>query len=237
MAGQWIQEFHHSPSGTISYVVSDSRTHQAIVIDPVADYCIESGEIRFDSADALLEYIAENHLQVSAIFETHIHADHLSGSFYLSKKLKVPINIAEGVKTVYACWKDELALRDLYQFEHFLLDQERFDFGDSQLEVIATPCHSASDLTFKIGEAIFIGDALIPENDHEVWAEQNSVDHLLHALYTHIQTNGVDVYLGHEEQCHGEDRELIDERCGHAVNQEMLTSALTYNLTAQLPAS
>lgn len=60
MVGQWIQEFHHSPSGTISYVVSDSRTHQAIIIDPVADCCIESGEIRFDSADTLLEYIAVN---------------------------------------------------------------------------------------------------------------------------------------------------------------------------------
>ncbi|EGQ9937100.1 MBL fold metallo-hydrolase [Vibrio vulnificus] len=235
MAGQIIQEFHHVASGTISYVVSDVGTKQAIIIDPVADYCLESGRISFETADKLLQYVRENHLHVVAIFETHIHADHLTGSFYLSELLQAPINVAEGAKKVYACWKDELALKELYEFEHFLMDQEHLEFGESDLEVINTPCHSASDVTFKIGEAIFIGDALIPESDCQLWEEKTNVDHLLHSLYSHIQTNGVEVYLGHEEECHGEDRELIDERCGHAVSEELVASAISYNLTARLP--
>ncbi|EPN8459903.1 hypothetical protein ACT31I_000601 [Vibrio cidicii] len=74
MVGQWIQEFHHSPSGTISYVVSDGRTHQAIIIDPVADCCIESGEIRFDSADTLLEYIAVNQEMLTSVLTYNLTA-------------------------------------------------------------------------------------------------------------------------------------------------------------------
>ena len=44
-------------------------------------------------------------------------------------------------------------------FRNFLMENEHLDFGHSHLEVIETPGHMASDLTFKIGDAIFVGDS------------------------------------------------------------------------------
>ncbi|MFM2587650.1 MBL fold metallo-hydrolase [Vibrio sp. TBV020] len=160
MASQNIQHFFHSSSGTISYVVADCDTNEAIIIDPVADYDPESDEISYQSADEIISHIEANQLHIVAILETHIHADHLSGSFYLSKSLNAPIYISEGVKEVYAQWKGDLCLSELYQFEHFLLENEEMDFGNSHLEVMSTPGHTPSDLTFKIGDALFVGDSL-----------------------------------------------------------------------------
>jgi glyoxylase-like metal-dependent hydrolase (beta-lactamase superfamily II) len=160
MTSQQVQHFFHPHSGTISYVVADSDTNEAIIIDPVADYDVENDKVSYESAQEIIDHVEQSKLHIVAILETHIHADHLSGSFYLSKQLDAPIYVSEGVKEVYSSWKDELCLSELYHFEHFLLEDEQFDFGHSHLEVISTPGHTPSDLTFKIGDALFVGDSL-----------------------------------------------------------------------------
>lgn len=136
--------------------MADSDTNESIIIDSVADYDEDHGE----AAQNIVEYIEQHHLHVTAILETHIHADHLSGCFHLSKVFKAPIYISDHVKEVYASWKDEFYLSELYHFEHFLMEDEHLDFGHSHLEVIETPRDTASDLTFIIGDAIFVGDSL-----------------------------------------------------------------------------
>ena len=88
MTSQVIQHFFHSDSGSISYVVADSDTNESIIIDPVADYDEDHGKISFESAQSIVEYVEQHHLHVTAILETHIHADHLSGCFHLSKVFK-----------------------------------------------------------------------------------------------------------------------------------------------------
>ncbi|GLT16905.1 hypothetical protein GCM10007938_06820 [Vibrio zhanjiangensis] len=160
MNNQKIQHFFHPPSGTISYVVSDSTTRDAIIIDPVADYDEEHGKISFESAQSIIEYVEQHHFHITAILETHIHADHLSGCFHLNKVFQAPIYISDRVREIYENWKDELGLSELYPFDSFLMEGECLTFGHSRLEVIETPGHTPSDLTFKIGDAIFVGDSL-----------------------------------------------------------------------------
>ncbi|WP_070969002.1 MBL fold metallo-hydrolase [Vibrio sonorensis] len=253
MASQDIQHFFHPQSGTISYVVSDKATREAIIIDPVADYDVDSGKIAFDSVQEILNYIEEHQLHVSAIMETHIHSDHLTGSFYLSEKLGAPINVAEGVKEVYSQWKDDLLLKDLYEFEHLLLDQEHLEFGDSDLEVLHTPGHSECDMTFKIGNAMFVGDALF----HKESVEKHSGvagEHLYQALTKlYNMEESTHVYLGHECSTGGE-KKLHGANClkegvkpeaepppavclpeQQRHDKQILKSAISYNLTAKLP--
>lgn len=59
----------------------------AVIIDPVLDYQPESGKITTLNADLLLEKVKELKCNVKRILETHCHADHLTASAYLKRKL------------------------------------------------------------------------------------------------------------------------------------------------------
>ncbi|MGD8110983.1 MBL fold metallo-hydrolase [Vibrio sp. TRT 17S01] len=264
MATQDIHHFFHPESGTISYVVSDTSTGEAIIIDPVANYDPHSGKVTFESANEIIGYIEENQLHVTAIMETHVHADHLTGAFYLSEKLSAPINVAEGVKDVYSEWKDELLLKELYEFEHFLLDHEHLEFGDSDLEVLTTPGHTPSDLTFKIGNAVFVGDALLHHGTGRADFPGGSAHKMFESIsHLYEMDDKTDVYLCHDypEDPHslhhkttiGEEKHenvylteetseaqfvhLREERDSHLPPPKLLKPALIYNLTAHLPES
>lgn len=198
MASQSIQHFFHPDSGTISYVVADNDTKEAIIIDPVADYDVQEDVISYESAHKILAYIEQHQLHIVVILETHVHADHLSGSFYLSKQLHVPIYVSEGVKAVYSEWKDELCLSELYQFEHFLLENEQMDFGHSHLEVIGTPGHTPSDVTFKIGDALFVGDSLFYHGTGRADFPGGSAEDMFESIRKLYQLkDSTEVYLCH----------------------------------------
>ncbi|MCG9580088.1 MBL fold metallo-hydrolase [Vibrio tubiashii] len=259
MASQSIQDFFHPVSGTISYVVADKDTNEAIVIDPVADYDVENDAISYESAQEILAYVETHQLHIVAILETHIHTDHLSGSFYLSKQLQVPIYVSEGVKEVYADWKEELCLSELYHFEHFLLENEQMDFGHSHLEVINTPGHTRSDVSFKIGDALFVGDSLSFHNTGNVDVSGGNAEKMFESIRKlYALKDSTEVYLGHDcldseghphhkttigEEKHQNEmlnaltskQEFVDHRveCDQKVTPpKLIKPALEFNLTA-----
>ena len=262
MDTQTIQHFFHPVSGSISYVVADSDTNESIIIDPVADYDEDHGKISFESAQHIVDYIEQHHLHVTAILETHIHADHLSGCFHLSKVFKAPIYISDHVKEVYSGWKDELCLSELYHFEHFLMDSEQLDFGHSHLEVIETPGHTASDLTFKIGDAIFVGDSLFHHGTGRTDFPGGSAEKMYESLSKIYELkDSTAVYLCHNYP--NQDSELVykttigeekhdnlmmgdhttqqdfvtqrENRDNQLSKPKLISSALEYNLTAGQP--
>ena len=69
------KEFFHELTNTFSYVVYDSKTRAAAVIDSVLDYDHKSGRTSTLSADRIVEFIESSGLSVEWIFETHAHAD------------------------------------------------------------------------------------------------------------------------------------------------------------------
>ncbi|MGF1741378.1 MBL fold metallo-hydrolase [Vibrio profundum] len=262
MATQKIQHFFHPQSGTISYVISDKNTKEAVIIDPVADYNAAENKVSFESAQEIEKYISKNSLHVSAILETHVHADHLSGSFYLSKRMNAPIHVSDKVKEVYSAWKDELGLSEMYHFEHYLLDQEHLEFGDSDLEVIRTPGHTSSDVTYKIGDALFVGDTLFHHGTGRSDFPGGGAGDLFESIAKLYQmSDNTEVYLCHnypKDQEHlvyktsiGEEKhdndflsdctskaEFVDKR-QHRDEQlaapKLINQALKYNLTATPP--
>src|ERR687890_1847362 len=91
---------------SIQYVVSDPATGACALIDPVLDYDEKSGSTATASADALLQYVSEQNLDVAWILDTHPHADHLSAAAYLREKTGAPTGIGERVIDVQRLWKD-----------------------------------------------------------------------------------------------------------------------------------
>lgn len=161
-----IQEFHDKTTGTLSYIVFDQESLDAIIIDPVLNYTIDSKVISRDSFNELVKFISDHKLNPQLILETHVHADHLSCSQLLKdsfSQAKTAIN--SNVSAVQSTFKKELALdsnfnTDGRQFDILLNDGQNLTAGTLNIKVIFTPGHTPACTSFLIGENLFTGDAL-----------------------------------------------------------------------------
>jgi glyoxylase-like metal-dependent hydrolase (beta-lactamase superfamily II) len=156
--------FFDEATFTVSYVVSDTESGSAVIIDPVRDFDAASGCTSTTSADKIITYVNSAGLHVEWILETHVHADHLSSAPYLKKHLGGRTAIGTGVTSVQKAFKDIFNMRDLTvdgsQFDRLFADGEAFELGDLTTRVIATPGHTPACVTYLIGDCAFVGDTL-----------------------------------------------------------------------------
>ena len=82
-----IKAFFDTVTGTVSYLVWDSETRAAAIIDPVLDYEPHSASLSTGSADTILSAARELDLDISWVLETHAHADHLTAAHQLLPSL------------------------------------------------------------------------------------------------------------------------------------------------------
>lgn len=161
-----IKPFFDERTWTLTYVVFDPKTRDAVVIDPVLDYEPKASKIWTESADEVVAFLRDNDLNLHYILETHAHADHLSGSQVIKEAFpQAKTAIGARITEVQALFKDVFDLpadfpTDGSQFDVLLEEGETVEAGSIAIEVIYTPGHTPADTTFKIGEAIFTGDAL-----------------------------------------------------------------------------
>jgi glyoxylase-like metal-dependent hydrolase (beta-lactamase superfamily II) len=159
-----IRSFFDEPTNTFSYLVADPQTKRAAVIDPVLDYDHKSGEVDIRSVDAILQAARQAGYTIEWSLETHAHADHLSGSPYLKAKTGAKIGIGEHIKDVQRIFRPVFNATDLKtdgsDFDHLFKDGERFRLGEIEVEVIHTPGHTPACISYKIGNAVFVGDTL-----------------------------------------------------------------------------
>lgn len=165
MAGQpIILAFFDEPTNTISYLVADPVTKKAAVIDPVLDYDHNAGEVDTRSVEAMLRAAEQAGFTIVWTLETHAHADHLSGSPYIKAKTGAKIGIGEHIKEVQRIFRPVFNATDLKpdggDFDHLFADGEHFHIGELEVEVIYTPGHTPADISYKIGDAVFVGDTL-----------------------------------------------------------------------------
>lgn len=159
-----IHAFFDEPTNTVSYLVGDPVTKQAAVIDPVLDYDHRSGKIGVTSADTILRTAAENGLRITWILETHAHADHLSAGPYLKQKTGARTGIGEHIRDVQRIFRVVFNLDNVTgdgsEFDHLFRDREKFNLGSLEVEVIHTPGHTPACVSYRIGDAVFVGDTL-----------------------------------------------------------------------------
>lgn len=159
-----ISAFFDEPTNTFSYLVSDPATKRAAVIDPVLDYDPKSGEVDHRSVEAILAAARATGYAIEWSLETHAHADHLSGSPYVKAKTGAKIGIGENIKEVQRIFRPVFNATDLKtdgsDFDHLFKDGERFKIGQLEVEVIYTPGHTPACVSYKIADAVFVGDTL-----------------------------------------------------------------------------
>ncbi len=161
-----IEPFFDQRTATMTYVVFDEQTRDAVIIDPVLDYDPASSRIWTESSDVVFEYVENEALKVYFILETHAHADHISGAQYLKDKLNdVEIVIGQNITAVQKVFKNVFGLpagfaTDGSQFDRLAVEGETIEAGTIKIDTIHTPGHTPACVTYKIDDAIFTGDAL-----------------------------------------------------------------------------
>ena len=184
-----IRAFFDHPTNTISYLVADPVTRRAAVIDPVLDFDPRDGTVDVRSAEAILAAANEEKLTIEWVLETHAHADHLSGAPYIKSKTGARIGIGEHIKDVQRIFRPVFNAQDLRtdgsDFDRLFADGETFGIGELVVEVLHTPGHTPADLSYKIGDAVFVGDTLFMPDYGTARADFPGGD--AHQLYRSIQ--------------------------------------------------
>jgi glyoxylase-like metal-dependent hydrolase (beta-lactamase superfamily II) len=160
-----VEGFFDSETFTVSYVVHDPKTRRAAIIDSVWNFDEASGRTSFESADAIIAYVAEHGLTVDWVLETHAHADHLSAGPYLQEKVGGKLAIGREITTIQGVFGKifnegtEFA-RDGSQFDRLLEDGDELELGQQRLIALHVPGHTPADVAFLVGDALFVGDTM-----------------------------------------------------------------------------
>ena len=159
-----IVPFYHETTGTLTYLAWDPASRDAVLVDPVLDFDPVAMRVSEESIDEVARAVEDLGLTLRAVLETHVHADHLSGAAAWRRRTGVPVAIGARVTEPIAIFRDLLDRPDVPEdasdFDRLLADGERWALGTLTVEVLATPGHTPACCSYRIGDAVFVGDAL-----------------------------------------------------------------------------
>jgi len=159
-----IHAYFDEPTNTVSYLVVDPTTRAAAVVDPVLDYDPASGEVSTRSARRILADARDAGLTLEWVLETHAHADHLSAASFFRREAGARIVIGEHITEVQRIFSATFNLKDISctgaEFDKLVRDGETFELGNMKVAVLHTPGHTPACVSYRIGDAVFVGDTL-----------------------------------------------------------------------------
>lgn len=159
-----IRAFFDEPTNTVSYLVWDPASRRGVAIDPVLDFDVAAGTVDDGSVEKLLDAAQEEGVVIDWVLETHIHADHLSGAPLIKARTGAKIAIGEHVREVQNIFRPIFGADDVKaeggDFDRLLKDGERLEVGGLEIEVMHTPGHTPACVSYRIGDAVFVGDTL-----------------------------------------------------------------------------
>lgn len=202
-----VKGFFDPRTWSIQYVVSDPATRMCAIIDPVLDFDEKSGATGTMNADAILDWVTQQGLEVEWILDTHPHADHLSAADYLKGRTGAPTAIGARIGDVQRLWKalyNWPALRDDgSQWDRLFADGDVFKVGSIDAHVIFSPGHTLASITYVVGDAAFVHDTLFMPDSGTARADFPGGS--AKALWTSIQRilalpDETRIFTGHDYQ-------------------------------------
>lgn len=151
------------PSSTYTYLLADSRTGDAVIIDPVFE------QMRRDRA-----LISELGLRLVYTLETHAHADHVTGAWMHKRQCGCQIAVARSSGAQGA--------------DRGLSHGDRIDFGTRHLLVRATPGHTDGCITYVLDDEsmAFTGDCLLIRGSGRTDFQQGDPRRMYQSVHTQI---------------------------------------------------
>lgn len=170
-----FHQLFEAETSTYTYLLADELTREAILIDTVLE-CVERD----------FKLLKEMDLNLKYIIDTHIHADHITGSGELRKRT--------GAKTCISS-KAKVDCIDVS-----LNDGDELHFGSYTLKAIETQGHTDSCMSFKIADMIFTGDVLLIRGTGRTDFQQGSANKMFQSIREKIFTLPLStkIYPGHD---------------------------------------
>ena len=160
----YIRAFFDEATNSVSYLVADPNSRVAAVIDPVLDFDSVSGSIGTGSADRIISAAEEAGLTIEWVLETHAHADHLSAAETIKRRSGAKLAVGRGICAVQQAFAARVDAGDLKpdggDFDRLLEDGELLPLGELEIEVMATPGHTPACVSYKVADAVFVGDTM-----------------------------------------------------------------------------
>jgi len=131
-----IRQLFDTKSSTYTYLLWDPETHEAALVDSVRERVERDARI-----------IKELGLNLRYLLETHIHADHVTGSGMLRERFGAKVAVHRNSASRCA--------------DVLLDDGDEIRLGGRPIVVLFTPGHTDTDVSFSIPGAVFTGDTLL----------------------------------------------------------------------------
>jgi len=224
-----FRQLFDKETSTYTYILGDAAAGVAVIIDPV-----------IEQVERDIKILGELGLTLTHALDTHVHADHITGSGVLRERL--------GVKTVVSI-NAKVKCADIDAE-----NGERITFGAYELEIRLTPGHTSSCMSFVVVDGqqtmVFTGDALFVRGCGRTDFQQGSPESLYNSVHTQIYSLPDDtlVYPGHdykghtvstvgEEKAHNPRLNLGIDEAGFAVIMNGLNLAYPKKIKESLPAN
>lgn len=214
-----VQEFFDKATSTLTYVVWDTQSKDAVVIDPVLDYDPASSKTSTQTLQSLFQYLRDQSLLVHFILETHAHADHISGAQPLKREYpSAKIGIGKHILEVQTTFKDVFGLASLKtdgsQFDVLFEDEQRVKAGALEFRVIFTSGHTPACVSYLFGEEfVFTGDAIFMPDSGTGRCDfpGGSAEALYHSIHERLYRlpETVKMHVGHDYQPQGRSLKFV----------------------------
>jgi glyoxylase-like metal-dependent hydrolase (beta-lactamase superfamily II)/rhodanese-related sulfurtransferase len=188
------QLFDHETS-TYTYLLADEHSGDALLIDPV-----------LEQAERDLILIRELGLTLRYSLDTHVHADHVTASGTLRERTQCRTVSAVG----------GAACADLH-----VRGGDSLTLGSLRIEVLPTPGHTDDSVSYRVGDHVFTGDALLVRGTGRTDFQNgnpsvlyDSITKTLFALPDDTQVWPGHDYKGHAMSTIGEERRLNPRLAG-----------------------
>jgi glyoxylase-like metal-dependent hydrolase (beta-lactamase superfamily II) len=160
-----VHAFFDEATNTLTYVIREPEGRACAIVDSVLDFDYASGRTDTRSADAVIDFVQKEGLDLHWILETHVHADHLSAAPYIQERLGGKIGIGQQITVVQETFgkvfnEGTRFQRDGSQFDKLFAEGDNMMIGQMRADVLHTPGHTPACLTYVIGDAAFVGDTL-----------------------------------------------------------------------------
>jgi hydroxyacylglutathione hydrolase len=169
-----------------AYLLGCQQSEQALIIDPERDI------------DRYREIARENGLRISAVAETHIHADFVSGAqeFAEDGNIDLYLSAMGGPDWLYQ-WSARRPNT------HFLEHGDQFMIGNIRVEAIHTPGHTPEHLSYLVtdlgsgadqpmmlvtGDFVFVGDVGRPDLLESAVAQKGTMESSARQLQNSLRT-------------------------------------------------
>lgn len=192
-----IHAFTFNPFQENTYLLFDA-TKQCVIIDPG---CSNDAERK-----QLADFITANSLTPVKLVNTHCHIDHILGNKFISTTYGLELEANENDLKTLAAGR---VSADIFGIEYeesplpklFLNEGDTVLFGDSKLEIVFTPGHSAGSICFINAENKFVigGDVLFYQSIGRTDLPGGNHQQLLDSIRTKLFVLPADytVYPGH----------------------------------------